>query len=662
MNWNNKYSNDQDCLNHRLFPKVQHSSIINRTKTTLNGPNVEIIKNNTLPVPIISIKYKNKIKDPVKEFIKAKSEHEHEKRLLGARLTRYYRTGKISREKDITSRNLKQYITNKLLDPVPYLDPFDCFYYYPHHGTLKCLETEDDKDYLVSVGGNEGFRFDQICDKMPFKGLNADSQQSYPTELIMNDTSDFIAAKYRNTIKIGKLPDPGTVMDGKVIESNYDFKHKNDIFASSLNDINLSTIDSKYRLRRLNLVHRYEDVDVKLTDYFFDENLLPISMSTPKDSTLTKNCASFTTRYNFGIIDFRNKKKVALVNYFKSSDDLMLKCEKIFNHVNSELSKDLVYIASSHVLYTYDYRNLKEPVVYWTHQLYDPPMMLSTTMYGLNEIICASSHMAGDLKVCNNNGKSINYYPYKPYNIRSSYNKLREQGLFLLSENIQERVQGSISGISLHYDHIRSKIKLFTQNCYGDVYENVLKCKEGTKDEDFRSTIERFQFWENHLKVPINPNKKLTPEERVKNADLIVDDIVKLESLSKYLNDEKANNIVDLTNLEPEELPNFKATWKVNIGEARQCTDLLAKEIMYLWGDIDESFDDDGWEEINNVDIVNLTQDVKGTDKVSRWLESTQIDEDVEMEDEFSPEITSTQAATLPTPSANKRKSRIAGF
>jgi hypothetical protein len=609
-------------------------------------------------VPIISTKYKSKVKDPVKEFIQVKSGSEREKMLIEARLVKYYRTGKISRENNITNKNLKEYITKKLIDPVPYIDPSDCFDFYPHHGTLKCLDTED-KDYLVSITANDAFRFNQICDKMSFKGFKAaPGRQSNPTELIVNDTSDFIAARYRNTIKIAKLPDPSSLKDGKVIETIDEFEHKNDIFASSLNDCFLTTIDSKYRLKRLNLIHRYEDVDVKLTDYFFDEKLLPISLSTPIDSTLMTNCASFTTRNNFGIIDFRNNKRVALVNHFNSSEDLVLKCEKIFTHTNSQLSKDLVYIASSHVLYTYDYRNLKEPVVYWTHQLYDPPMMLSTTMYGLNEIICASSHMVGDLKVFNNNGKSINSYPYKPYNIRNSYNKLREEGLFLLSENIQERVNGSITGISLHYDC--TKLKLFTQNCYGDVYENVLICKEGTKAEDLRSTIERFQLWENYLKVPLNPNKKLTAEERVSNADLVVDDIVKLENLSKYLNDEKSDAVVDLSNLEPEELPNYKQNWKVNIGDARQCTDLLAKEIMYLWDDVDESFE---WDETYKEECADLSQETKGKDKVSRWLESTriEIDEDVEMDDKFSPDMASTQAPNVEV-NVMKRRSRIAGF
>lgn len=647
-----------DCPNFRLFAKVQHSSIINRTKTTLDGPNVEIIKDDTLPIPIMSIKYKTKVKDPVKEFIQTKKQYQREKALLEGRLVKYYRTGKISRENNITSRNLKEYVTKKLLDPVPYIDPLDCFYFYPHHGTLKCFET-DQNDYLVSIV-NDSFQFSKVCDNMAFKKLKRDSERSHPTELMINDNSDFIVARCRKSIKLARLPNLSTLMDRKVIKVIDEYKYRNEVFASSLNDFNLLTVDSKYRLKRLNLIHQYEDVDVKLTDYFLDDHLLPISLSTPFDIKSSKNCTSFTTRYNFGIIDYRNKKKVALVNHFKSSEDLMLKCEKIFNHAHSNLSNDLVYIAASHVLYTYDYRNLKEPVVYWTHQLYDPPMMLSTTMYGLNEIICASSHMVGDLKVCNNNGKSINYYPYKPCSIKSTYNMLREQGLYLLSDNIQERVQSSVTGISLHYDNTKSKIKLFTQNCYGDIFENVLKVKSGTKDENLRSTIERFQVWENHLQVPLNPNKKMTVEERVSNAYLVVDDIVKLEGLSKYLSDEKSNTIVDLSNLAPEELPNLKQSWKVNIGEARQCTDLLAKEIMYLWEDIDESYDAGDWNEITDVELIDMTQKSKGHDKVSRWLESTQIEDEMDVEDEFTPEITSTQAASF-VPIA-KRRSRIAGF
>lgn len=549
-----------------------------------------------------------------------------------------------------------EYITYKLIDPAPYVDPFDGFYYYPHRGTLQHFETENE-DYLLSVGDNEAFRFDKICDKMQFKSFKSiNGRSSHPTELIINDNSDFIATRYRKTIKIAKHLDPDTLSYNNVIETIDEFKHSNDIFASSLNDYYLSTIDSKYRLRRLNLIHRYEDVNVKLTDYFLGDKLHPISLSTPTNST--KNYASFTTRYNFGIIDFRNQIKVALQNDFKSTD-LTLKCEKIFNHANSFLSKDLVYIASSHILYTFDYRKLKEPIVHWTHQLYEPPMMLSSTMYGLNEIICASSHMVGDLKVFNNNGKSINYHPYKPYNIRNSYNKLREQGLFLLSENIQERVDGSITGISLHSDNTRSEIKLFTQNCYGDVYENILKCKEGTKEEDILPTIERFQLWENSLHMPFNPNKELTVEERLNNGDFVIDNIVKFENLPKYLNDDKSNVIIDLTNLEPEKIPNFKPNWKFNIEEARQCTDLLAKEIMYLWDDIDDSFDADDSQDMKDAELANLSQATKGKDKVSQWLESTHIQEDEEIDYEFSPDITSTQAPNI---TISKRRSRIAGF
>ena len=143
------------------------------------------------------------------------------------------------------------------------------------------------------------------------------------------------------------------------------------------------------------------------------------------------------------------------------------------------------------------------------------------------------------------------------------------------------------------------------------------------------------------------------------NADLVVDNIVKLEGLSKYLHDEKSNEVVDLTNLDPEELPNYRTKWKVNIEDSRQCTDLLAKEIMYLWDDVDESFDADDWETINNT----KTADMSYESKVSRWFESTQveIDEDVEMDDKFSPEMASTQAPNLEV-SVMKKRSRIAGF
>lgn len=654
-NRQNRFFNDKDFVCNNLFVQCQHSSIYIKTKTILTDQNKELISNDSLPVPVLTMKYINRIKDPLEEFIKTKKDYQYKMKRLESRLVSLYRVKKISREHDITEQTVKEYIIHKFRDPVPYIDPSEGFYFYPQRGTLKCFNAETKRNFLLHIGKDDTIHFKRIKSEMHLKRMDIMERNDFPLEILCDEQSEYVALRYRKEVKIGKLPPKESIKDGRIVEATKKFAFKRDIIACALTNPFLWTIDSKYTIKRSHINFKFEDIQYDLAEHFIlDGSLIPVSMSVPIELGTNDRTISFTIKNSFGLIDSRKKKTLSLTNYF-SSNDFILNCEKIFSHCHSFVNNNLVYIATSHLLYAFDYRNLKEPVAYWSHQLYNPPMILTTSMYSeKEEIICVSSYTPGDLKIFNYDGETVNYYPYKPHSILDTYNNLRERGLFLLSDNIKDRVDANVTGITIHANPQKSIVKLFTQNYYGDIYENILN--QNQQEKDILKNIEQFQLWENLLDVPLNPNKVLTANERILNGDFIIDDIIKFENLPKYLNSKTVMES-DLTHLEPENHSSFTPNWKISISEARKCDDLLAKEMMYLWDDVD---DDSFEEEFEN------TEEENGKDKVSVWLENSEMlnknsnDDVVEIsDDDFMPEVVSTQ---LNSASQLKRKSRIAGF
>lgn len=634
---------------------TQHSSYVHRTKTTQNAKSIELIKRDSTALPTVIVKHVENVSDPFQDFFRKRAEFFERKSSIENKLVRYMRLKKISRENNVSIRNLRDYIVHKLLDPAPYIN--NDLNYYPHHGTLRCLEANNNT-YLVHVGNEDSIRFDKITSDMPMKQYHFNlKRKAHPTQLLVDRTSDFAIVMHKNEVKVAKIPDFTTHQndtDAKIIDS---FKSKKDILGSSLSGNYLSTIDSKFVIRRYNLNNQFQDVALKFAEYLLEDNLVPVSLGHFSNDGSNQHFLSFTTKNTFGAIDLRNKERIHVDNYF-SSNDLTMKCEKIYTHTNSQLQANLVHIASSHILYTFDYRKLKEPIVRWTHQLYKPPVMLTTENYELQEVICAASYKVGDVKIFNTDGTAVSLHPYRPSSITTTYNELRENGLFLTSDDIKERVNASVTGVALISDPKFSSMKLFSQNCYGDVFVNNMSCfrEPSVSVGNIPDPAERFQLWEEFIRDPLNPNKEYSVKERIDNHWLKIDDVVRFRNLPKYLNDDTLVEVNDLRNLDANRSNSAsKPKWQFSIETARECDDIIAKEIMLHWDDVDDAEEE-----------MELNEDEEhkiGADKVSQWL-TNQHDEVIDAEMyEFTPECSSTQVQkTENKQMPPRRKSRLVGF
>ncbi len=474
----------------------------------------------------------------------------------------------------------------------------------------------------------------------------------------------------KNSINVANLMKTEVSDDDEIVATEkYEYKTVAELIASAFYENQLFVMDSNRNLVEYDLVTKHVCFKYHLSppNKISKTSDMPLSISGADKIKKTFRIL-FTGASEIGFIDARESsdERIPFENHF------LTQCERIYNHCHSLMNENQIYIGSSHTLHLFDYRQMKQPIVQWAHLLQKPPMMMSTSLYGGSDVITVASHVPGDVQIFHFNESKFNNVPFKPMPIINSYNSLCERGHFLLSD-IRYRLPLSNTGMVLEPEFRNLKMKLFTQNVAGDIFETSLKC-DGHQGEIKDEYFLHFQAWDRSLKEFKDPNEFLTMSEKIERKDLIVHDIVRVDGIAKIMTlEELSSNQV----IKEEEIMHTqeKPAWKINIEKAREFEDLLAREIMNVWDDIDI---EDVQPELfaNALNTTENTQE-SSSDRITRWLKATNDESVVIEEISFSENIElidgnltqqnlsqqlATQESTATFQRSKKKKPRIAGF
>lgn len=492
-------------------------------------------------------------------------------------------------------------------DPDPYVQTHYDWHLYG--GNLESMEI-DEENYLVQLSQREAneLKFLPLEEyKNKFKYDNEQLTDLPGHEIIKNKNlnSDIVlAARFKNDLRFLNRNDLKSEQFTKYVD------WKDDIMSGTFLNDKFCFVDVKKIITKLNLNLMEADTTINLTNIDDNRNInLPMTVGT----TFDKNCILYTTRHKLSCIDFRNP---STSNKLFDSDNYLMKCEEISCQLQSSFD-NLVYLASSHMLYGIDVRYSKKPVLHWTHQIINQPSILKAVQHHDQEVICLASNIIGDLKIFNNkSGLSedtwvINRLPFKPKNSLSTFNKCKDHGLFLFSDAITKHCNLNTSGITMVS---QKKLHLYTQNSIGDIFQSELI--EGDIVPSFsKQDVERFQEWD----------ALLTEETKVlEKRKFPVTSYVNLRGITRIL---KHSTIHDNSTIETEDVAetsdfhiDIKPEWEVDIQKVKDCKDVLAASMLSIW-DIDHNISSN-----NPLDALNDAKDKKSVlFSVSQWLNSTTV-------------------------------------
>lgn len=597
------------------------------------------------------------IVDLVEEKIKKKKVYINEREINFVKIIQQHVRKTINEHNDMTSIFMKNYIENSLKDPAPHVKGVDWNF---NRGSLRLME-RGDKTFLATPKSKSSIKVIELQSKnlLSTDQLNRNADQ-FINELMMSE--NFIAMRHGKIIRVVNLNKLEEINDEDVIETHdkYEYKTVDEIIASAIYNDELIIIDSNENLVKYDLTTKKANFTFTMPKTTNRLSVLPYSVAAYHESK-TRTKISFTNSHELFFIDWRPKS--SKIQTFSFENHFAMQCENILNHKFSNMNDNLVYIASSHMLYGIDFRQMKHPLLRWAHQIKKPPMMMESCLYGGTELISLSSHEVGDLKIFNFDGNSFNNLPFTPNSIVHSYNHNCEEGNFLLS-NIRDHVKLSTTGIALKSNVSKLQIRLFTQNVAGDIFESVLSCHKNLQTN--YNIHDYFKDWSEHIDDLKDPNEFLTDSEKLERQDLIVDDIVRVEGIAKIFTCDDLQSrfaVEEDDNLHTQRHPE----WKISIEKARNYKDLLAKEIMNIWDDIDI-------EEIKPqlfADALEATEQTRenSADRITRWLRASNNENVVIEEISFAenvelPEIHSTQVQTQDALviKSKAKKPRIAGF
>lgn len=610
------------------------------TKSTFNAPDKHLILSCYHPVPIFSVKYKMPLVDYVQKTIQDKIRYRNNIEKEFAKCAQEYKLRKLTNDVESTTPNMKNYIESTVKDPAPYVQGTVKWNF--NRGSLGLLENKNES-FLVNVQTKKSMRLIELSPEMPLKVTRSlRNEETFANELMVY-SNKFIGFRSKNAIRVANISKREQLEDDDEIEACdiYDYSHVDEIIASTFYNDQLIVIDSNDNLVQYDLKckaanFRYQ-IPPKTSSHLCR---LPFSISAVHEQNSRVNMKfTYTTAQEFGFIDHRSY----VVNKMTSIPfDFAMKCEKIFNHRHSLINPNLTYIVSSHMLYCIDHRKFKQPLLQWAHQITDQPMMITSTLYNDNEVICVSSNSPGDLKVFNFDGNAFNYLPYKPLSIQNSFNKLCTEGHFVLSD-IKERVYSSTTGIALKAEEGKFRMRLFTQNAAGDIFQSILGCHKKATGTTEKDLYDRFNNWDFSVANKNNANVFMSIEERLEREELVVDDIMRMNGLAKVLTCEKLQGFADdeVANMRTEIHPQ----WKVCIQKARAFEDVLAKEIMNIWDDIELEAIQPSFlaEALDRTDQVSETSN----DRITNWLHAANNNDSIAIEEIDHDKPTSTQCDVM---------------
>lgn len=636
-----------------------------RAKSATNEAGREVIISSQLPVPIYTVKCKMLIVDHVKEQIEKKKTYTNQREINFVKLHQQYKRNVINEENEMTSLAMKNFVEGSFKDPAPHVKGIDWNF---NRSSLGIIE-RDDKSFIVTPYTKGSFKFIELQSK----NLLSTNESTKNGDRFVNElmTSEkFIATRHKKSINVVNLSKLEDIKDEDVIETcdKYEYKTVDELIASAIFNDQLIVLDSNLNLVKYDISTKGANFTFRMPINTSRLSVLPYSVNAINETKVRTNI-SFTNALELGFIDCRVKAK-GNTQTFSFENHFAMQCENILNHTFSKINDNLVYVVSNHMLYGIDYRQMKHPLLRWAHQIKKSPMMMSTSLYGGSEMICLSSSEVGDLKVFNFDGNCFNHLPFTPKSIVNSYNNLCEDGHFLLS-NIRDRIKLSTTGIALKSDVQKLRIRLFTQNVAGDIFESFLNCHKNCQNT--YNAYDYFKDWSDHIDDFKDPNEYLTVTEKLERKDLIVDDIVRVDGIAKIFTCDDLQSrfaVEEDDNLHIQRHPE----WKISIEKARNYKDLLAKEIMNIWDDIDI-------EELKPqlfADALDATEQTRenSADRITRWLkasnnenviiEEISFSENVELPQDHSTQATAgqidTQEVAMVIKSSKVKKPRVAGF
>lgn len=598
---------------------MPHHTLAYSTKTSAPHEPKELFGHSSLPVPIFSVNFKvGDLKDPAAALLQKKRDYT-------AKLTSLKQSCRLQHrlKGDFIQEKMKDYIELMESDPAPLINSeFD---WHCCGGNLDVVKINDE-NLLVQPSMCKEFEIRLLDTSSHLEVVNLHTKskwlnKNYGYEILSSKA--FFGVRHKNVVNFAARKDSCS----QQLRAPIEFKWNFEIAASHLNRNHLLFIDVKNCLVRTNVARKVavDRIELPAVDQ------LPFSIG-----SVDKNVISYTDQKSFRLVDFRDGE----VNRVFDHKKFLIKCEEISYHKNS-LQDNLVFLASSHVLYGIDYRQPKGLLVHWTHQLVHQPAMMKTVMLNDDEVICLSSNSPGDLKVFNySKGASVSRQPVKPRSALQSFNQMRERGRLLLSDHIRDRVRISTTGIAMIANKQKSSVGLFTQNALGDVFKSKLCC-EPSDDKDERLE-KNFDAFDKALAVSRDANKYLSVKERAKQEELQFNNVVQMKGLTRVFRCEKLRNDddVDVTRMKTTRAPK----WKIDLEDAMDYRDALSQHLLAEWElELEET-----QPQLFAEALKESGKTEKGADKVSRWLEATATGEPAAMEEQDAPPIEETFTQELP--------------
>ncbi|CRK94887.1 CLUMA_CG008379, isoform A [Clunio marinus] len=274
MNHQNKYY-DNLHPNSVIFRLVPHHDLMIHSKTKKPCKPRELIKGSSYPVPIFTINYERKLKDPAMNLVWKKKDFAEEKRIFHHR---------IKDEKCLSgeiSEGMIKYIEQMESDPAPNVGTE-----YDWHfagGNLIDL-TVHDKNYLAQPSMCSNFGVRLLSPKSHFMYTKNDfDSDDYPYEIISAD-SQFLAIRHKKSANF--ITKSLISKDQENLEINKRFEWINEISAATLQGNCFSAADVDNSLLQYDISRQTVNFHLKLPNNNSTENYFPLSLHTIDENIL----------------------------------------------------------------------------------------------------------------------------------------------------------------------------------------------------------------------------------------------------------------------------------------------------------------------------------------------------------------------------------------
>lgn len=574
--------------------------------TTLIRP--ATIKDSSYPVPIFSINYNKKQLnfDPIASRVKEKDDFDIRKGIV----TRCVKSQIPKFPENAVSSDFMKYVAMKLTDPDPTSKRAGYMFDWRHHGGNLSHQKLQKDFYLVQSSFSDS-------DEIPLRLVKIDGFNSVIStwnEDYLRHNYVYEIHKHHSTYALRKR---SSVQIATLTELNapIEYKSRHEIAACLLTSDDLYSINVTGQLIRRNIVS-----EMTLPLEKLDLSGYPIIMKQHKtDDTFTIN--DDARMFMFDVRAGEESQELFDKSHFA------FKCEEIFSHETSLGNDNLIFIASSHLLYVCDVRKPGQAaIVQVNHQLIRPPMMMKLALVDDNvEIVCVASNHPNDIKIFSfsHNDGTFDLLPLSPKSLERALHEIQTKGKMLLADYLRERIRMSISGIDMIVNRRKGKLTLFVQTSVGDIFKTEIYTKANTEQNSCNYGNE-FKLWDDSVRLnePVAEDLQFTQVGNLKGLRRVFLHLKPCQKEKDIFNHAKDES--NFLQMHVKKAPE----WKVSMKKAKNYHDVLAPHILAPWEVEDE--DDE-----NDVFVVNESGQkvMKPNEKVFTWLTSHHEETTVKEED-----------------------------